>query len=213
MLQASFFIFGSGGHAKVVLDTLLTAGYSDIRLFDDNPARLHLQVLGYPVSGLRSALIHQARLQEKAHVIVAVGHNTQRQSIYEDLLAQNIAFGQAIHPQSYIARSVKLGQGVMIMAQATLHPEAEIGDNAIVNTAAVIEHDCVVGPHSHIAPHATLCGSASIGQTTLIGAGAVVLPGIKVGQGCIIGAGAVVTEDVPDHQVVTGVPARIREKI
>jgi maltose O-acetyltransferase len=52
-----------------------------------------------------------------------------------------------------------------------------------------------------------------IGEEVWIGAGAIILPGVKIGSYAIVGAGAVVTHDVPEKQVVVGVPARgIRER-
>jgi UDP-2-acetamido-3-amino-2,3-dideoxy-glucuronate N-acetyltransferase len=42
-----------------------------------------------------------------------------------------------------------------------------------------------------------------------IGSNATILSGITIGEGALVGAGAVVTKDVPDHAIVTGVPARI----
>lgn len=42
-----------------------------------------------------------------------------------------------------------------------------------------------------------------------IGSNATILAGITIGAGALIGAGAVVTHDVPDHAIVTGVPAKI----
>ena len=42
-----------------------------------------------------------------------------------------------------------------------------------------------------------------------IGSYATILSGISIGEGALVGAGAVVTKDVPDHAIVTGVPARV----
>jgi acetyltransferase-like isoleucine patch superfamily enzyme len=42
-----------------------------------------------------------------------------------------------------------------------------------------------------------------------IGVGAILLPGTRVGRGAQVGAGAVVAEDVPEHAIVAGVPARV----
>ena len=47
-----------------------------------------------------------------------------------------------------------------------------------------------------------------IGDNVYIGAGARVLGRIKVGSNVSIGANAVVLDDVPDHSVAVGVPAR-----
>jgi len=45
-----------------------------------------------------------------------------------------------------------------------------------------------------------------------IGSGAVILAGVTIGESALIGAGAVVTRDVPDRQIVKGVPARIARR-
>lgn len=47
-----------------------------------------------------------------------------------------------------------------------------------------------------------------IGDGAWIGAHAVVV-GCRVGRGAVVGAGAVVLEDVPDHAIAVGAPARV----
>jgi acetyltransferase-like isoleucine patch superfamily enzyme len=42
-----------------------------------------------------------------------------------------------------------------------------------------------------------------------IGSNATILCGLTIGEWAIVGAGAVVTNDVPDHAIVAGVPARV----
>jgi len=42
-----------------------------------------------------------------------------------------------------------------------------------------------------------------------IGSNATILSGVTIGEGALVGAGAVVTKDVPDHAIVSGVPARV----
>ncbi|MCJ7826062.1 acyltransferase [Patescibacteria group bacterium] len=44
-----------------------------------------------------------------------------------------------------------------------------------------------------------------------IGTGAIILPGITVGRESVVGAGAVVTKNIPDGQLVVGVPARVKK--
>jgi acetyltransferase-like isoleucine patch superfamily enzyme len=49
----------------------------------------------------------------------------------------------------------------------------------------------------------------SIGDGAWLGQGVVVCPGVSIGRGSVIGAGSVVLEDIPDHSVAVGTPARV----
>jgi lipopolysaccharide O-acetyltransferase len=42
-----------------------------------------------------------------------------------------------------------------------------------------------------------------------LGENVVVCPGVRIGRGAVVGANAVVLEDVPDHALAVGVPARV----
>ena len=47
----------------------------------------------------------------------------------------------------------------------------------------------------------------------LVGLGAVVKPCVRIGCGAVVGAGAVVVDDLPDHVVAAGVPAKVLRRI
>lgn len=53
---------------------------------------------------------------------------------------------------------------------------------------------------------------AKIGDSVYIGAHARINANISIGNGVTIGAGAFVTEDIPDHSLVLGNPARIAKR-
>jgi acetyltransferase-like isoleucine patch superfamily enzyme len=57
----------------------------------------------------------------------------------------------------------------------------------------------------------TLGGHVTVGENSWVGTGAVIIgaKGLTIGRGCVIGANAVVVQNVPDHCVVVGNPARI----
>ena len=48
-----------------------------------------------------------------------------------------------------------------------------------------------------------------IGNNVFIGINTIILPGVVIGSNVVIGAGSIVTRDIPDNQIVAGVPAKI----
>jgi acetyltransferase-like isoleucine patch superfamily enzyme len=52
-------------------------------------------------------------------------------------------------------------------------------------------------------------GGIHIDDGAWIGHGATILEGVSIGKGAVIAAGAVVSQDVPDHAIAAGVPARV----
>jgi len=201
------YIIGAGGHAKVVLSTVLEAGLSVDGLFDDDPKKQGIDIMGIPVIGR----ISDARKRGPACGILAIGDNRTRYRLAQEL--SEWEWLPVVHPKAYVHPSVRLGPGTVVFAGAIVQPGVRVGAHIIINTGATVDHDCLVGDFVHIAPGAHLAGSVTIGEGALIGIGAVVLPGIKVGAWAVVGAGAVVVEDVPPHVTVVGVPAKPLKRV
>ncbi len=206
------FVYGAGGHGKVVADILLASGKAVVTGFvDDDPALQGAQVLGLPVVGNDDWLRAQAHAGPIA-VALGIGANQARRKVAESCQAAGIEILTPIHPAATVARSVKLGRGTVVMAEAVLNADARVGLGVIVNTGAVVEHDVVIGDYAHLSPNSAMGGASSMGELSHLGLGASVLPGIKIGSGATVGAGAVVTRNVPNRVVVVGVPARLLQK-
>ncbi len=201
-------VLGGGGHAKVVIATLLMQGRQMIGYSS-------LEQNGQPILGVSrlggDEVIFQFGIDEVrlANGIGAVEYSSLRAEIYEQLSGKEYVFEKVIHPSAVVASDIQLDDGVQIMARAVVQPGTQIGINSIINTGASIDHDCVVGCHVHIAPGAILCGKVRIEDGAYIGAGATIIQGRSVGARSIVGAGAVVLENVPPNVTVAGIPARV----
>lgn len=196
-------IYGSGGHAKVVLDSAVSSNLSIAGFIDDDPAKAGSLINGYKVLGSFDPVIGKSKLW-----VIAVGNNKQRSDIQARLTAIGLKFAAIVDSSAIISPSAVVGQGCQLLPGTVINANASIGDGVIVNTGAIIEHDCVIEEFSHIAPGSVLLGNCIVGRQTVVGAASVVKPGIKIGNNVIIGAGSVVTKDVEDGSVVTGIPAR-----
>lgn len=206
-------IIGAGGHGQVVADILWQSsrrGLTDrpIGYLDDDPT-LHGQCrLNLPIVGTIAQL---ASIRHSA-VILAIGSNEIRHTLYTDLCRQGEHFATACHPSAIIGANVEIGRGCVICAGAIVSTGSVLMDNVILNTGSTVDHHNLIADHVHIAPGVHLGGDVQIATETLIGIGATVMPGRRVGARTIVGAGAVVTRDLPSDIVAMGVPAHITRR-
>lgn len=197
--------FGSGGHARVLLEILAgDARYELVGMLAPAPAE------DVPVVGTDDDLeAFAAGGVEGFFVGVgSVGDASTRRDLFEKARALGLQPVTIVHPSAVVSPSASIGAGASLLAGCVVGTGATIGDNAIINSGAVVDHDCVIGDHAHVATGAALAGDVSIGEGAHVGVGASIRQRIQVGAGAVVGAGAAVASDVPDGAVVAGVPAR-----
>ncbi len=193
----SHYLYGAGGHGKVVLDAWQKSGNACVGFVDDKSLQ----------EWARLPVFSPASLSSDAILHLAIGNSMVREKL--SLAFNNHAFFNVIHPMASIASSARVNEGgSFLAAYAIIGPEAQVGLHTIINHGAIIDHDCNVGNFCHIAPNAVLGGGVSVGNHVLIGAGAVVLPGLRIADHVTIGAGAVVTKDILNAGIYVGTPAR-----
>jgi sugar O-acyltransferase (sialic acid O-acetyltransferase NeuD family) len=195
----AIYLFGAGGHAKVIVEILEEAGLDVGGLFDD--AATDAQIWSYEITRFPGPFDF-----DKDRLIIAIGSNATLRLKAESLQA---SYGVAIHPATTISRRVRIGDGTVVMAGVTINSETVIGTHCILNTSASIDHDCVIEDYAHVSPNTTLCGNVRVGEGSHVGAGAVLIPGVSVGKWATVGAGSVVIRDVPDGATVVGSPATV----
>lgn len=194
------YIIGAGGHAKVIVDIILANQGQISGVWDENPVADFF--LDHPILGNLKAYADLKNDQ----FIIAIGNNKVRKQIASQLLQSTI---KAIHPSSYVATSVKMGNGSVCMANSSVNIASIIGEHVIINTNASVDHDCKIANFVHISPQVGLAGNVEVGEGTHIGIGACVIQGVKIGKWATIGAGAVILKDVPDYAVVVGNPGKV----
>ena len=198
----SLIVLCAGGHARVVIEALLSRGIRPLAVTDSDATLVGKAVGGIPVTGSDDEILKMSA--EAIQLANGLGNRasradsglSDRRALFGYFSARGYKFPVIWHASAVIASDARLGDGAQVMAGAVIQPATQIGRNALVNTRAVIEHDCVVGDHAHIAPRAVLCGGVSIGESAHIGAGAVVLVGVRIGAGAVVAAGAVISKDV-----------------
>lgn len=206
------FVYGMGGHGKVVADAWLSREGARIDGFIDDRSELQGQsLLGITVAGGWKELKKEAAA-DGVGVILGIGDNQARKAVAERCLKHGIGLITVVHTAAIVAQSSYIENGTVVMAGAIVNPNAKIGCGTIINTGAIVEHDSTIGDWAHLSPNATIGGTARLGNLSHLGLGAVVLPNISIGSKTIVGAGAVVNRNLPDGVIAFGVPARIRRQ-
>ncbi|MDX2192352.1 MAG: acyltransferase [Gemmatimonadales bacterium] len=123
-----------------------------------------------------------------------------------------------VMPGAVIGARCVLGQNVVVMNGTRIGDGCRIQNNVSIYEGVTLEDDVFCGPScvftNVINPRAHVARKHEYRPTLVrrgatIGANATIVCGVTLGAYCLVGAGAVVTRDVPDHAVVTGVPARV----
>lgn len=203
-------VWGASGHARSVADAIDSARLGGIAAFldDVNPVAEGARFLGKPLLGSADAL---ARLKKRGvrHAVVAVGDATARLRIATQLLEMGFRLPAVVHDTAYVAKTATVGEGTVVLARAVIGAAARVGACVIVNTGALLDHDCEVGDGAHVCPGVVAGGHVQVGAGAWIGIGATLKDRVRVGAGTTVGAGAVVVDDLLDHVVAYGVPARV----
>jgi len=200
-------VLGAGGHAKVVVSTVIEAGIEIEGIYDDDPGKWGKSVLGIPIKGPFSMIDES----EWSNAVIAIGDNRTRRAIAEKFV--NLQWASIVHPNAYVHSSVHLGGGTVVFAKAVIQPDSVVGEHCIVNTGATIDHDCRIGNYVHVAPGVNLAGEVTLGDGVFCGIGTKAIGGISIGNWTVVGAGSAVVRDLPEYSLAFGVPARVSRQI
>ena len=111
-------VFGSGGHAKVVLDAVLArTPEREIIVLDDRAEAAGKPILNLEVSGSRDLL---AGLGE-APVVPAIGDNRARSELVSWLVQTGHKLEAVIHPTATVAASAEIQPGAFLAAGAIVN--------------------------------------------------------------------------------------------
>lgn len=169
------YIYGVGGHGRVILDILQRHHRSIAAFIDDRPPTGIPLLHDIPI--LTSPTLDPGQCQW----IIAIGHNPTRQAIATRLSQQGHHFTTAIHPSAQIGSRVTIGPGTVIMANTAINCDTHIGAHVIINTGSTIDHDCTIGDYTHISPGCTLSGYVRVGPGLTLPVGTKVGVGVEVG--------------------------------
>ncbi|MFW6180752.1 MAG: acyltransferase [Spirochaetota bacterium] len=119
-------------------------------------------------------------------------------------IGRHCSLGQNVN----VGNNVRIGDRVKIQNNVSVYEGVELEDYVFCGPSVVFTNITV--PRSRFPQRgSSFYVSTLVREGASLGANATVVCGVTVGKNALVGAGAVVTRDVPDHALVTGVPARL----
>jgi UDP-3-O-[3-hydroxymyristoyl] glucosamine N-acyltransferase len=113
---------------------------------------------------------------------------------------------------------VRIGDNVEICANSSIArgsiSDTIIGDGTKLDALVHVAHNVIVGRNCELTAGTIIGGSTTVGDTSWMGLNCTLKNKIKIGNKVIVGAGACVIHDVPNEDIVAGVPAKsIKHKV
>ena len=120
------------------------------------------------------------------------------------VIGENCSLGQNVN----VSNNVRVGNGCKMQNNVSLYEGVELEDYVFCGPSCVFTNDLT--PRARYPEGRAGYKKTLVKEGASIGANATVVCGHTIGRWALIGAGAVVTDDVPDHALMLGVPARRR---
>lgn len=206
-MQKPIILVGGGGHCKSVIEVAESAGCEILGILD-LPEFIGAKILGYEVLGSDTDV---AKYADKAEFVVTLGfikNPALRIKLHGNIINQGGKLATIIASTSHVSNHAEIGEGTVVLHQATVNAGAKIGKGVIINTAANIEHGVVVGDYAHISTGVMVNGDCKVGANTFIGSRSVLANGVKVCDNCVVGAGSIVIKDITESGTYVECPVR-----
>jgi sugar O-acyltransferase (sialic acid O-acetyltransferase NeuD family) len=199
------FLFGYSGHAYVIIESFIAAGFTIAGYFDYHEAKTNPYQI--PYFGFEGSVDVPAIVKSN-FVFPSVGDDSIRAKLVSSFEKHQLKQCVLIDPSAKVSQSSNIGLSTYVGVNSIINAQSQIGKGVVINTAAIIEHECEVQDFSHIAPAAVLCGNVSVGKGTFVGANAVVRNNTFICSDVILGAGSVVVKSIEEKGIWVGNPSK-----
>lgn len=166
-------IFGASTLGEIALEIAEKSGFKCLGFYDD--VNKNDSFCKKPMLGNKADLLRCCKSNDMK-IFVAIGDNSSRNTIVNELKTAKASFANIIDPQATIMPSAKLQTGNLIHAHAYIGTKVNIGAHNIIFPGVSITHHNQVKDFCFFSPNASVGGYTTIDSFCKIGMNSVVKP-------------------------------------
>ena len=159
-MKKKLLIIGAGGFGRMVAEQALLQ--YDCAFVDDGQP-IGAEICGIPVIGGIASLPELRKSYDL--LAVGVGNNSFRAQVYEQAEKLGYTFPNVIAPSAYVSPYAQLGNGCVILQNASVQNGAEVHCDAVVEDYVLIYANSVIrtgARYARIGSNVTVCNSAVV---------------------------------------------------
>lgn len=206
------YIFGLGGHAKVILSEILVLGtYQEIIFIaPKNYSKVTVKINNVIYKVINNINDLCKLYNDNSYGVMGIGDISKRRNIVDEILSKipDFKWTSIISSNCIIADDVLIEDGTVVVAGSIINTGTTLGKHCIVNTRATIDHDNQIGDYVNINPSVVTGGSVIIHDDVEIGIGSVIKNNIIINKKVMIGGNSFVNKDCISDSLYFGNPIK-----
>lgn len=164
MSKERLLLVGAGGFGRVVLEHA-SLKY-DCAFIDDGYTAGDIICETHVVGHISDI---EALRKEFSLLLVAIGNNKLRQSIYEKAQEIGYNFPNIICSSAYVSPFAKIGRGCVFLNNVVIQNGSSVGNGVLLNPGVEVHHNCSVDDYALIYTNSVIRTYARIGKRVRIG--------------------------------------------
>lgn len=196
-MKQPIILVGGGGHCKSSIDVIEQEGKYRIIGILDLPDMVGKRIMEYEIIGTDNDL--PAFIKSVDNFLITIGQirtSEKRIALWKMVKESGANLPAIVSPNSYVAKSAKIGEGSIIMHHAIINADASVGANCIINSKALIEHEVLIGDFCHISTGSVVNGQTKVGNRCFVGSNSTIYNNIRIVDDTIVSAGSIVLKDI-----------------
>lgn len=168
------------------------------------------RINGYPVLCKTTELIEKYPQNEVMFVFSLYKPETMKDRIIlrKELAIPENRFANFIHPSVFLAASVKIGIGNVVLSHSTIQQNVIIGNYNIINSNVVIEHETIIGDSNFVSAAVCIGSKVQIGEGNFLGLNSTIREKCRLSDYTFIGMGSNVLTNCMNPGIYYGNPCK-----